>query len=89
MDRYYSLASDVLVDICCIRYVILYMDMLNVCSSSGNHSASANVSTQKLIVLYRSYTGCTHKSHCIVYCILLKSIDLTNHGKAYVRGLEL
>jgi len=56
MDRYYSIASDVLIDICCIRYVILYMNMINVCSSNGNYLARTNVSTPKLIVLYGLYT---------------------------------
>jgi hypothetical protein len=55
MEGYYSLASDVLVDICCIRKVILYMNIINVFSSGGNYLASANVSTAKLIVLYRLY----------------------------------
>ena len=58
--------------------------MITVFNSSGNYSATANVSTPKLIVLYRLYIpNMCNKSHCIVYCSLLKSIDLTNRENAF------
>jgi len=62
----------------------LYMNMINVFSFCGNYLAIANVSTPKLTVLYRLYIlSMCNKSHCIVYCSLLKSIYLTNCEKAF------
>ena len=62
----------------------LYMNMINVFSSSGKYLAIANVSSTKLIVLYMLYKpSVCNKSHCIVYCSLLKSTDLTNREKAF------
>ena len=60
------------------------MNMINVFSSSGKYLAIANVSSTKLIVLYMLYKpSVCNKSHCIVYCSLLKSTDLTNREKAF------
>jgi len=84
MDRYYSLASDVLVDIYCIRKVILCMNIINVFSSNENYLASANVGIPKLIVFYKLYIpSMCNRSHCIVYCSFLKSIDFTNRERTF------
>jgi hypothetical protein len=68
MDRYYNLASDVLVDICCMRYVILYTYVINVFSSSGNYLASANKHSKIHGFVQVLYTQYVHLK-VVVWCI--------------------